>query len=401
MKKFKCNSTYKIHLTYSRTILNEIFFNYTYFLLLGNEGYFLFSFLLAEGENRLINNLFVPSLRISESLNLNQNQLIEAFSLIEKLNLINIYFDQNKNRYIYELKKPLDCKEFFENTYFSNLLLAKIGKENYDLNLKFLQEKIFTKKIENFELINDLSESKENFSKSDYFYLNQKEKDQYNFSVLYLLLKQKGIKYEIFFDLKLKKLLNEFAIIYGLDNFEFARIISEAYDFSNGFNIEKFKEIITKNYQKRILDNHYNSFVEKEKLKWNHLQIITPEKFLLDLLNINNLINSHQKLIIILREKYSFSDYFINILLDYSYLVNNHQIVKNYILKIANSIKEENIKDPTYLINYLKQSFRLKNNNVAKTREIKWEQFNLNQELNNVSLGNKNLFKDILIKNEK
>ncbi|BDV03707.1 MAG: chromosome replication initiation/membrane attachment protein [Candidatus Hepatoplasma scabrum] len=401
MKKFKYYSTYKIHLNYSRTILNEIFFNYTYFLLLGKEGFFLFSFLLAEGENRLINNLFIPSARISQSLDLNQNQLIEAFSLIEKLNLINIYFDQKKNRYIYELKKPLECNEFFKNTYFTNLLLAKIGKENYDLNLKFLQKKIINIKVDSFELINDFKQEQENINLNDNLYSNQKEKDHYNFSVLYLLLKQKGIKYEAFFNFKLKKLLNEYENIYGLDNFEFARIISESYDFLNGFDLEKFKEIIVKNYQKRILNNYHNSFIEKERLKWNHLQIITPENFLLDLLNIDTLINSHQKLITILREKYFFSDYFINILLDYSYLVNNKQIVKNYILKIANSIKEENIKDPTYLINYLKQSFRLKNSNIAKTKEIKWNQLNLEDEINNISLDDKNLFKDVLYKNEK
>jgi replication initiation and membrane attachment protein len=131
------------------------------------------------------------------------------------------------------------------------------------------------------------------------------------------------------------------------------------------------------------------------------LQIITPEKFLLNLLNIDSLINSHQKLIIILREKYNFSDYFINILLDYSYLVNNHQIVKNYILKIADSIKKENINDPIYLINYLKQSFRFKNDYLIKTREIKKEDLNIIKSLDNIPLEHKSFFKDILIKNEK
>ncbi|BDV03157.1 DnaD domain protein [Candidatus Hepatoplasma crinochetorum] len=400
MKKFKYNSSYKVHLNYSHAILIEPFFKYTYSLLLGKKGLFLFYFLLAESENKLINNLFVPSARIADSLNLNQNELIEAFSVIEKLNLLNIYFDRIKNRYIYELIKPLDCELFFQNTYFANLLIAKIGKENYDLNLKFLQEKFLEKKDnDNFELINDFS-SNINQEKDNYSYLNQ-EKDNYNFSMLYLLLKQKGIKYENFFDFKFKKLLNEYINIYKLDNFEFARIISEAYDFSNGFNLEKFNKIIINNYKRRILNNYYDSFLEKEKLKWKHLQIITPEKFLLNLLNIDSLINSHQKLIIILREKYNFSDYFINILLDYSYLVNNHQIVKNYILKIADSIKKENINDPIYLINYLKQSFRFKNDYLIKTREIKKEDLNIIKSLDNIPLEHKSFFKDILIKNEK
>lgn len=400
MKKFKYNSSYKVHLNYSHAILIEPFFKYTYSLLLGEKGLFLFYFLLAESENKLINNLFVPSARIADSLNLNQNELVEAFLVIEKLNLLNIYFDRIKNRYIYELIKPLDCELFFQNTYFANLLIAKIGKENYDLNLKFLQEKFLEKKDnDNFELINDFS-SNINQEKDNYSYLNQ-EKDNYNFSMLYLLLKQKGIKYENFFDFKFKKLLNEYINIYKLDNFEFARIISEAYDFSSGFNLEKFNKIIINNYKRRILNNYYDSFLEKEKLKWKHLQIITPEKFLLNLLNIDSLINSHQKLIIILREKYNFSDYFINILLDYSYLVNNHQIVKNYILKIADSIKKENINDPIYLINYLKQSFRFKNDYLIKTREIKKEDLNIIKSLDNIPLEHKSFFKDILIKNEK
>jgi replication initiation and membrane attachment protein len=266
MKKFKYNSSYKVHLNYSYAILIEPFFKYTYSLLLGKKGLFLFYFLLAESENKLINNLFVPSARIADSLNLNQNELIEAFSVIEKLNLLNIYFDRIKNRYIYELIKPLDCELFFQNTYFANLLIAKIGKENYDLNLKFLQEKFLEKKDnDNFELINDFS-SNINQEKDNYSYLNQ-EKDNYNFSMLYLLLKQKGIKYENFFDFKFKKLLNEYINIYKLDNFEFARIISEAYDFSNGFNLEKFNKIIINNYKRRILNNYYDSFLEKEKLK--------------------------------------------------------------------------------------------------------------------------------------
>ncbi|AXE60955.1 hypothetical protein DA803_02580 [[Mycoplasma] phocae] len=96
--------------------------------LVGNDGILLYEFLF--DSNNLHHNQQIELNLILESLDFDENKLLEVKSRLESIGLIRSY-NVNKNEFLFELIKPLSANQLVSNSFLSNQLIQKIGEDRY------------------------------------------------------------------------------------------------------------------------------------------------------------------------------------------------------------------------------------------------------------------------------
>ncbi len=245
-----------------------------------------------------------------------------------------------KNREVLNNKKVYKVESKNKFTMNENLILTKfylpiIGQNAFSL-MQFLISETHEKVSNLFFPIDRIKKSiqlnKEELSialinliKYDLVKLTEKED-----KIIFHLIEPKNRK-EYF---ECKELTNELEIKISKDN----------------FNILRLSNIATTTYS-----------------KIDQLEKIKPIVFAETILN-RKLSSNEIKLIETLSKDYGLTPLQINLLIDYSVIINK-KIIVNYILKVADTLLEKNLTNKEALLKFFKDNFNKKNQTVKSTEK--------------------------------
>ena len=157
----------------------------------------------------------------------------------------------------------------------------------------------------------------------------------------------------------MEQVILDLVIVYKVSAFDIAlEIINELE--KGTIDVIKLRSKIKKDFEK---ENNFNSIVElsskTKESKLKYLEKIDVKDYFIS--KLNRVPSPKENIMITkLKSEYGLNDNMINILIDYSILVNNGAINENYINKIAETSLKENINTPEKLIQHLRVSFKIK-----------------------------------------
>ena len=166
-------------------------------------------------------------------LKLSLNEIKTSRESLEAMGLLRTYYKEgNINEYIYELYSPLSPAEFFDNAIYNVVLYNNIGKGEYDNLIKKYQkvELDLSSYVDITKKLNEVYESAdvttpENIRSRDALGINTDNIIDFDFIFSSL---PKGLVNERTFSLEIRKLINQLAYIYNLDNIKMCELIRDS-----------------------------------------------------------------------------------------------------------------------------------------------------------------------------
>lgn len=354
-KRININSKYKSKISFDDySLVNDILISY-YLPLIKPEALVLYQLLIIDSKNPMINSLFISIERIVSLINLSIDSIENAIIKLELVNLIEVFKDSD-NKIIFSLKRPMNPSEINESFQMLELLKSSIGNENLQIINKLFnslkQKENFgfettTKEI-NLSIKEEIPEGSLNIN--------------FDFNSIKNILISRGINWSLFWSDNLEKKLLNFIIVYKITSFDIALEFIKEIDTGKFSSENLIKRINDNFFQKRNIDSIILSGEKTTENKLNFLSKFSVEDYFMYKLN-RMPSPSEEEMITKLVNKYAFSNHQINILIDYSIIVNEGAINKNYIYKIAETSIKENIDTAEKLIQHLKVSYKMKKNN--------------------------------------
>ncbi len=344
MNKFNIKNKYSVKANFdsNKNVVETL--SYFYLPLIGIEGFSLYLFLLREASNPSIMNKFIFSSRIVDYLNTTSEKIIEAILNLEKLGLIEIYQDNKvQSKLIYVLNEPLNYNELNKTKQLISILTQKIGKENIVLSTDYLDSTVFIPKDQTLLENQVLFEVKKDYENKMY---------KINYSDLFSILDNLKINYNSFWNIKIEEIIKNFVVLNKAKMLDIARVFKYLLDNK----IDIVEENIVKTFY--LLNGNIKTkeiFINKIEMMKN----IDPIEFSSITLE-RKLTLKEKELINNLLKTYGFNVGIINLLIDYSLIVNDGIIVSNYIYKIADTILQQEMNNFDLVMNYLKDSYKAK-----------------------------------------
>lgn len=353
--------------------INNKSLNYLYLPIIGNDCLNLYNYLISE--NAFVKNMYTgATFDINDVISSLCIQNIEQFnkikSILEAMNLLNTYIDQNKKDVmIFKIISPLNWLEFKNNKNYLNLLKSKTSESQFQ-RIKY----VFDNNNETIGLINVSATFESVFDniESKCFDFDSLYNDLFKITNNLVVIEEKTrIKINDLF-------VKNFASYTDILNCCYKSIYRTGSNFMidqkildikinellQTKNICNHNEIINVNrnlnlFIKDIAENELNEIIKNYRLVNSEQYLSCLQKNAIDQLEI--------KTIDKLRKSYCLPDFIINILLDYCILANNGRIEPMYIQKIAITINRLNIKNPILIINHLKSALKYKNKEAVNT----------------------------------
>ena len=350
--KWKNSSLYrtKINFNPENFSLRNLIYNYQ--PIIGADAVTLYLFFYSESTNGITSSLFLSHERIIKITNLIKEEISLALSKLELFSLIDLYYDSDDNRVIYVLKNPAGIDDM-EEDFISEYLVKKIGPENAKINESFLSNKNIEKSLNNYSKKTSNSSILTNKS-----FRITKEKIQLSIDIdlnpLFRLMFNKNMLYTKWWNRKIEAQVKEAIVIYDLTFldvyllFESLLTKGQKVSSSNLFNYLK---------QTKANDDLWVDKFLKDKIintkKFELLKTISPEQFIN--LRLKRPIKiGEDRIINQLKSEFNFSDEIINIILDFSIVKNNGNIVGRYILKISETIQRRKISSLREVVDFLR-----------------------------------------------
>lgn len=359
-KKLEFNSKYNSRILFDEdSSINNILVSY-YLPLIKPNAYSLYMFLSIESKNLATNSIFKSVDRIIAMLNLSVDEINKSLERLELVNLIEIFINK-KNQFVFKLNRPLSPIEFNNSKQFKELLKSKISLENFEINNKLFNSLKLNDNFNLKPLTSELNISIDNERK-----FKNKLNVNADFQNIKYILNAKGIDWSKFWTKEVEEKLLTILVLYKINNFDIAVELISSYE-TKKFNIDEVvKKITTKKLEENNFENILNindNFIES---KLNLLKDLEVKDFIFSKLNRKPL-ESEKKFIVKLTKDYGFNNYIINILIDFSLLVNDGILSENYILKISNTLVKQKIDTPENLISYLRDTYKLKTKGKTKS----------------------------------
>ncbi len=357
--RLNLNTKYKAKISfddYSTT--NDILVSY-YLPIIKSEAFSLYSALMIDSRNNMINTLFHPIDRLVSMINLSTDKIEDALSRLEIVKLVELHRD-GEDQIIFKLLKPLSPEEFNNSEQFVGLLKSSAGYENLKINNKLFNS------MKDFDL-----DSKENITRSfDLTSSIEKQEAKLNvdfdFDAIKNILNAKQIDWSGYWSDELEEQLLNIIVIYRINSFDIAIELIKEIE-SGRFDLDNLVNRIRSDF---IRNDDINTIISAgentTEIKMDFLSQLNVRDYFVHRLN-RVPTTVEEKMIAKLKKQYSLDDYSINILIDYSVIVNEGAVNKNYIFKIADTILKEKINSPEMLIQHLKVSYKMRKSNEDKT----------------------------------
>ncbi len=388
--------------------VNDNQFLYSLYLpLIGYKSLFIYEFLVNEyyyglKESKISYLTKKSNMKVGEFLE-NKNNL-ESVGLLQTL--------ENQNNYVFILKAVLNPNDFFENTVLKNLFISKVGKENaLKIIKKYEIDDIdFSKYVDISAGVNESFEIKidENCDfdeEPNLICINKNElKDSFDdIKLIEFIAKKSNINIKEFTNEDIKE-MHRLGCLYGLNEDIMGYIMIDSYKFDNPENhkvdyaycnrrckteISKYKAYNQKKYGSKI-----NS---KTKIadKINYYNETSPRIFLKEKQNGIEPILADLNIIDYLSQNMGFSDGVINVILEYTLEKLDGKLIKNYVEKVASSMKRKGVKSTLEAYDYLlgdKKPASNKTNIECESKEVKNEKMMIDSddfdEISDDDIGN-------------
>ncbi len=357
-KRLDINSKYKAKISFDDySNVNDILVSY-YLPIIRSEAYSLYSALVIDSRNNMINTFYVSIERLISMLNLSMNSIEDSIARLELVNLLEVY-KEGDNDFVFKLLKPLSPQEFNNSEQFTELLKSSAGDENLNINNKLFN----SMKDEDLNRENSITKGIDISTKMDK--TNAKLNIEYDFDSIKNILNAKGIDWSVYWSKEVEEKLLNLMVIYKIKSFDVAVELIHEIETMN-FSIDNLTNTIREKFIKnRDIKSIISAGEKTTEIKLDFLSQISVKDFFIHKLS-RTPSPTEEKMITKLINSYGLNNYQINILIDYSIIVNDGAINKNYIFKIADTILKENIDTPEKLIQHLKVSYKLKTTGKAE-----------------------------------
>ncbi len=350
-KRLNINSKYKAKISFDDySNVNDILVSY-YLPIIKSDAFSLYSALVIDARNSMINTLYVSIERVVSMINLSIEKIEDSISRLELVNLIEI-FQEEENQFVFKLNKPLSPEEFNSSEQFTELLKASAGVDNLEINNKL------------FNSMRDVAVNGESSTKE----LNISSRVEtpaatlnveYDFEAIKNILNAKQIDWSAYWSKELEDKLLNIIVIYKINAFDVAIELIKEIE-SGKFNIDHLAETIRESFIKiEDIDSIISAGENTTEIKLDFLSQLSVRDYFIHKLN-RTPSPTEEEMVTKLINSYGLNNYQINILIDYSIIVNEGAINKNYIYKIADTILKEKLDTPERLIQHLKVSYKLK-----------------------------------------
>ena len=255
---------------------------------------------------------------------------------LQQANLIKRY--QKDNEILIELQQLRSFNDLILDPIFSKLLVEEIKKETYLEychrftlnNLDFNQYKDISTKV-SFKYQSTTKTNQEIFKKTT-------NNSTFNLDELYQVMDTfcfpKKLRTK-----KLEKLILDYANLYTITYEDMKRILMACIDIDGNFNIRTFDlKIANLKPITKEVENQY---------------LLQPITFLSNYQNGSIIVDSEIRLIQDLQNKIKLPNEVINVLLEYTLKATNNSLPKDYVEKIASTLKRSNIKTFQQALDYL------------------------------------------------
>ncbi len=353
------HSKYKAKISFDDYLsVNDILVSY-YLPIIKSEAFSLYSALVIDSRNAMINSLYVPIERLVSMLNLSLDKIMDGISRLEIVNLLEVCIEDDNIVFI--VKRPLSPQEFNNSEQFRELLSSSAGKDNIEINNKLFNSMKDTS-------VNSNNSSTKGIDISDKIEVAKATLNvEYDFTSIKNILNAKQIDWSAFWTKELEDKLLNVIVIYKINSFDVAIELIKEIE-SGKFDID---HLITSIREKFIKNEDIDSIISAgentTEIKLDFLSQLSVRDYFIHKLN-RVPSPTEEKMITKLINSYGLNNYQINILVDYSIIVNEGAINKNYIFKIADTILKEKLDSPERLIQHLKVSYKLRSNNENETK---------------------------------
>lgn len=357
--KIGINSKYKAKISFDDySSVNDIIISY-YLPLIRSEAFSLYSALTIDARNTMINSMFVSIERLISMINLSIDSIEKSIARLELVNLIEVLKD-TEGRVVFNIKRPLSPEEFNNSPQMVELLKGSAGNDNLQINNRLFNS-MKDKSIVGFKSLSkdiDLSTTPKTVKAA----LNV----EYDFDSIKNVLVAKNIDWSNYWSTELEERLLNLIVIYKITSFDIAIELIKEIE-TGKFNVECFVSRIKEEFIRNTdIDSIISAGEETTEIKLDFLsQMPVKDYFIHKLSRVPS--PTESEMITKLINKYGFNSYQINILIDYSLIVNDGAINKNYIYKIADTALKENINTPEKLIQHLKVSYKMKKDKKTNT----------------------------------
>ncbi|KAJ3616933.1 hypothetical protein Zmor_008933 [Zophobas morio] len=298
---------------------------------------------------------------------MSEREIDDARKILEAVNLLKSFRNIEENNFIFYLYAPLEPGEFFKTNFLNNMLIGRIGSDEYE-KIRFLLRDLSKNTSKYTEVSASYSDvfgdeiKYPSFSTGiDFTPKKGHEKNTLSESEL-TYIKNKLAKSDISINIiedSDKAMLFEVKNAFRLEMDDLIECLKKAFNFETSkISRKKLCNEALKVIEKPIQTDVFDVRSSKEMLKAHEFEKYRSETYLKGLLKAKVNTPADTKLIKDLRVMYKLHDSVINTLIDYSYFKNDKKIVANYILKIASTFAEKGINTSVDAMSYLKEAFR-------------------------------------------
>ena len=358
--KLSLETKYKAKISFDdHSSANDILVSY-YLPLIKSEAFSLYNALMIDSRNTMINTLFIDIDRLISMINISFERLEKAITKLELVNLLEVYEDEDKNL-IFILLKPLTPQEFNNSFQLSELFKSKSGNNNLEIS-----NKLFNSMKNNNREGNVLLTQETNLNISADGIVKDKLNVEFDFTNIKSILNARGIDYSHIWSTELERKLIDLIVVYRISSLDIGVeivLLIENGNFSIEGLVKKIQEDFTND---KTIDSLAKSGEVTTQVKLDYITSVSTRDYFISRLN-REPSNTEQQMISDLNTKYGFKDEIVNILIDFSIIVNSGAVNKNYITKIADTLLKEGYKTVDEITRYLKVAYNLKKEDKTKS----------------------------------
>ena len=341
--------------------------NDLYLPIIGTQAISLYNHLCNEADKIIDSTITYHELQyLFNPFKITYNDFTKLRSLLEAFNLLETYYDVDKQCYWFKLNEPLSFKKFIDNQKFRHLLIKNISQFQYErLEYIYNNDRLPSKLLNVTSQFNQVFNEKEI---NDVF--------EFNFNELYANI-SKNSHQSIVLNTEVKSLISFYFCNYNLNINEIEHCVYEAivnqdnmfivdYDllqisFKKYINSFKNIDIFTKAKINRNAKIFYESLDQYDFLQvYNSYNNLNSEQYYYAIKK-TSLDDTELAIIKNLKEVYRLSDPIINIMIDFSLLKTKGILNAKYLYKMAKSVNGCNLQNISDMLKYLRHQFNLSN----------------------------------------
>lgn len=349
----------------NKTILSDqdrITINTLYAPIIGAPAVGLFFSLWNDLDSSMMASIEHSHHHLMTILKMSLEDIKRARESLEAMGLLRTYYKEGDiNEYVYELYSPLSPAEFFDNAIYNVVLYNNVGKDEYDkLVKKYQRHDIELKEYKDItKKLNDVYEplsvsSPEYIIKRDSLGINSDNIIDFDFIFSSL---PKNLISEKTFNLETRKLINQLAYIYNLDNIKMCELIRESVSTRGVIDKNELRKSARGMYLSsngnlpslvyRTQPEYLKSPVGDNSKRGKILAVFentSPYDFLKSKYNNSKPTARDLKLLESLLIDLDLKPAVVNVLIDYVLKKNDNKLTTGFVETIAGQWKRENIE---------------------------------------------------------